>query len=70
MNFTQQQELKARLAKAEEKIEELQDDISVMSRENDKLIEALEFLYNEFENILPITAERLAEDNPTLRVWL
>ena len=67
MDFWQEQQLMKELDRKTLLLDEALADVDALSKENDMLGDAIEFLYGEFHMLLPHLAEQVRDQNPILR---
>ena len=67
MDFWQEQQLRKELDRKTLLLDEALSDVDALSKENDMLGDAIEFLYGEFHMLLPHLAEQVRDQNPILR---
>ena len=67
MDYWQEQQYMKELDRLTLSLDEALSDVDTLSKENDKLAEAIEFLYGEFHMLLPHLAEQVRDQNPILR---
>ena len=67
MDFWQEQQLMKELDRKTLLLDEALADVETLSKENDMLGDAIEFLYGEFHMLLPHLAEQVRDQNATLR---
>ena len=67
MDFWQEQRLMKELDRKTLLLDEALADVETLSKENDMLGDAIEFLYGEFHMLLPHLAEQVRDQNATLR---
>ena len=67
MDFWQEQQLRKELDRKTLLLDEALSDVDALSKENDMLGDAIEFLYGEFHMLLPHLAEQVRDQNATLR---
>lgn len=67
MDFWQEQQLMKELDRKTLLLDEALADVETLSKENDMLGDAIEFLYGEFHMLLPHLAEQVRDQNPILK---
>lgn len=67
MDFWQEQRLMKELDRLTLSLDDALSDVDTLSKENDKLAEAIEHLYFSFHSLLPHMAEKVRDENATLR---
>ena len=67
MDFWQERQLMKELDRKSILLDEALADVETLSKENDMLGDAIEFLYGEFHMLLPHLAEKVRDENATLR---
>ena len=67
MDYWQEQQLMKELDRKSILLDEALSDVDKLAEENGMLGEAIEFLYGEFHMLLPHLAEKVRDENATLR---
>ena len=67
MDFWQERQLMKELDRKSILLDEALADVETLSKENDMLGDAIEFLYGEFHMLLPHLAEQVRDENAILR---
>lgn len=67
MDFWQEQRIMKELDRLTLSLDDALSDVDALSKENDRLGDAIEFLYGEFHMLLPHLAEQVRDQNPTLK---
>ena len=67
MDFWQEQQLMKELDRKSILLDEALSDVETLADENGMLVEAIEHLYFGFHSLLPHLAEKVRDENATLR---
>ena len=67
MDYWQEQQLMKELDRKSILLDEALSDVEHLADENGMLVEAIELLYGEFHMLLPLLAEKVRDENATLR---
>lgn len=67
MDFWQEQQLMKELDRKSILLDEALSDVETLADENGMLVEAIEHLYFSFHSLLPHLAEKVRDENATLR---
>lgn len=67
MTFREEQLLRADLDRTAEELHEVLIDLDNLADENGRLAKAIEVLYASYHSMLPHMAEKVRDENPTIK---